>query len=684
MSFTGELEFVYEDVFSLKKQRHRACDMCRRMKRRCDGKISCDHCVKYDVVCTYAEPAPRLRARAPQSNRDKKLLFDPKDQELVKNLKQRLKSAEAALRQIKNGDTGNKSVIDLAINRLTRPSHLHPGDTDFADITDSFRSLSLSAPADQGFQGKSSAAMLVKLAVSVKPCPSDLRKPSQTQSTAPRPWTLKPWESPSVMPQPPLVFPKDHLMASLASAYFSNVNLFLPLLQRPTFLASIQRQFHLRHSGFASVLLLVCTLGSLYLPDDVLTGDRHELARQWYDQVELCGQSLQQQPTLYDLQAYCLAAQYLYLTSNPRFCWSIVGFGLRLAEDIGAHRHKNWTTMLTAEEELEKRAMWMLLMFDTQLSCALGRPRTVNQRDMDIVFPEERDDDEYWEACDPERQPVGRPSKISYFVTALSLSRIVQFTMSTLYGTAMEQRAIGVFDHKPVTAELDAALNKWFTQIPEHLAWDPDDPDAPLPDHAASLACFYHFTRILIHRHKLSSVPIAPLDPPTRTICMRAARACIRIADAHRRARPEHPLMFSQGPMFTAGVMLTLNLVDNGEDAALDLALLQTAIDVLESQKQRWPSSGFFVTILERLLSTVTPPDAPPPADYAPVVAEEPAGSAGGAISQIPVPLVPSPSRTGQAPQSSDSRGPGIIPPTFVGDEEILPGRFHRFAYLSI
>jgi hypothetical protein len=32
----------------------------------------------------------------------------------------------------------------------------------------------------------------------------------------------------------------------------------------------------------------------------------------------------------------------------------------------------------------------------------------------------------------------------------------------------MEQRAIGVFDYKPVTAELDAALNKWFTQIPEH------------------------------------------------------------------------------------------------------------------------------------------------------------------------------------------------------------------------
>jgi hypothetical protein len=34
MSFTGELEFVYEDVFSLKKKRHRACDMCRRMKRK--------------------------------------------------------------------------------------------------------------------------------------------------------------------------------------------------------------------------------------------------------------------------------------------------------------------------------------------------------------------------------------------------------------------------------------------------------------------------------------------------------------------------------------------------------------------------------------------------------------------------------------------------------------------------
>ncbi|KAF7355872.1 Zn(2)-C6 fungal-type domain-containing protein [Mycena venus] len=721
MSFSGELEFVYEDVFSLKKQRHRACDMCRRMKRNAytvqifflflkahagDGKMLCSHCVKYGTACTYVQPT-EPRSRPPKRSRDEELTLSPKDADYVETLKQRLKAAEAALQ---NCQTGKSSLVHRALQRLAKPFPApHPEDDAFDDIADSFRTLSLdNAPADQGFQGKSSAAMLVKVAVSVRPNPASMepicRGPKHTTA---RPWTAKPWQNPSVTPHHDLIFPDDYLMESLISHYFAHVNLFLPVLHRPLFLESTQQKLHLNHYGFASILLLVCALGSLYLTD-ASAEDRQHLAWQWYDQVELCGHSLRQQPTLYDLQAYCLAAQFLHCTSNPRACWSIVGFGLRLSEDIGAHRHKSRTTTITAAQELEKRAMWILLMLDTHLSGALGRARSVNQRDMDIVLPCDCND-EYWEPWGPGRQPEDRPSTISFFISALKLTRLMQFTLSTLYCNRTDGRVMGLTDLKAVTTELDSALSRWFTQVPDHLVWDPETPEVPLSDHAASLACFYHYTRILIHRSPLSALPVVPLDAPARDICAKAARACIRVADTHRHRSPTTPLMFSQSPVFTAGMILVLNMIGNGNtserysDTAQDLAFVRMAIEVLESQRQRWPSSGFFVTVLERLISSDYATGNPLNTRYCllPPQAGEDISSLeyGGAIQQqfsanpnLPPPLMQQPpsgsGNAGQTPIGLFSRTPGLelFPPTFVGDEQIIPGRFHehRFVYSSI
>jgi hypothetical protein len=103
-----------------------------------------------------------------------------------------------------------------------------------------------------------------------------------------------------------LTFPQEHLLSSLISLYFVNVNIFIPVLHRPSFEDALARRIHLRQDDFASTLLLVCALGSLYLPEHgVSDGDRSKLAWSWYDQVELCGHSLRRQPTTYDLQAYC-------------------------------------------------------------------------------------------------------------------------------------------------------------------------------------------------------------------------------------------------------------------------------------------------------------------------------------------------------------------------------------------
>jgi Fungal specific transcription factor domain len=49
---------------------------------------------------------------------------------------------------------------------------------------------------------------------------------------------------------------------------------------------------------------------------------------------------------------------FLQGSSAPQACWTMVGIGLRLAQEVGAHRRKVYSHKLTVEEELWKRAFW--------------------------------------------------------------------------------------------------------------------------------------------------------------------------------------------------------------------------------------------------------------------------------------------------------------------------------------
>jgi hypothetical protein len=102
------------------------------------------------------------------------------------------------------------------------------------------------------------------------------------------------------------------MMDSLVSLYFLKVNGFIPLLHRPTFKDGVNQRLHIHDPRFATVVLLVCALGSLHLAEPAISKqDREELAWKCYNQVELCGHSLRQQPTLYDIQDYCVRFQFV-------------------------------------------------------------------------------------------------------------------------------------------------------------------------------------------------------------------------------------------------------------------------------------------------------------------------------------------------------------------------------------
>ncbi|KAJ6564659.1 fungal-specific transcription factor domain-containing protein [Mycena capillaripes] len=601
---------------------HRPCDMCRRKKRRCDGGEPCGHCVKHGFNCTY----------------QMKAIIALKRLSYVNILETRLKTVEALLRESNIVQTAGSphssdgamqdtqgpgvQIVTQVIRRLTSPFPVpHSDDFSFHNLAESLESLSIDNPGSRGFQGKSSQAMLVKAAVDLK---SQTASSPAVRTVVPppsKPWAIKPWEH--ITPPRDFNFPSDDLMISLISLYFDNVNTFFPVLHRPTFETAFARNTHWSDNGFGGTLLLVCALGARYSDDPRvhLPGLPFGTAGwKWFDQVKL---SLCGQPTLYDLQSYCLSVQFLDRTSGPRAAWTLVGFGIRLAQDVGAHRQKLRTRTITPEEELEKRVYWSMVVFDTQLSTALGRSIAIQAHDFDLDLPL-RCDDEYWVASPLNaafHQPRNKPSLIDYLNCQLNLNRIISFILKILYSTNRMKGLIGMNDEgweEKVVMEFDSALNTWLDSVPAHLRWDPARKPDVFFDQSAALYCNYYLTQILIHRPFIpamrSSTDLKSF--PSLTICNNAARACSHVAEIQHQRRPNNPLPFGQTAVFTAGIVLLLNIWGGNRGGRVqdaDLSDVHRCMGVLRGYNERWPSTDPLLDTLEQLVKVDHVPHVPTP-----------------------------------------------------------------------
>ncbi|KAJ7264499.1 fungal-specific transcription factor domain-containing protein [Mycena haematopus] len=594
----------------MRKKGHRPCDVCRRKKRRCDGAEPCGRCVKHEDNCTYQQKAmPRLASSS-----------------YVHSLEARLKTVEGLLRESNIVSSDEPSLdcaqqnlqgvelITKAIRGLNKPFPApYSDDLSFLDVSESLGSLSLDNPSNHGFQGKSSHAMLVKTAVDLRSQAAPAATPRPAIATPAKPWTMKPWED--IPPVQDYTFPPNDLMLRLISLYFSNVNIFFPVLHRPTFETAFVSHKHLADSGFARTLLLVCALGARYSDDPrVHIPDTHfgTAGWVWFDQVKL---TVYGQPTLYDLQCYCLAVQFLDRTSGSRAAWTIVGIGIRLAQDIGAHRMKLRRQPISPEEELEKRAYWTLVVFDAQLSAALGRSIAIQAHDFDLDLPSPVDD-EYWEASSRNAafcQPPNKPALVEFLNCQLNLNRILSFTLKVFYSTNRSRLIIGVSDDswEQLVMEFDSALNTWRDSVPVHLRWNPGRQNEDcFFDQSAALWCNYYLTQILVHRPFIHTTPSsATLKQgfPSLTICNTAARACSHVAEIHHQRRPNNPLVFGHTAVFTAGIVLLLNIwgghrTGNVPSQDSDFSDVHRCMRVLRAYNERWPAAGPLLDTLEQLL----------------------------------------------------------------------------------
>ncbi|KAJ7042345.1 fungal-specific transcription factor domain-containing protein [Mycena alexandri] len=551
-------------------------------------------------------------------------------------------------------------ILRAALQNLNEPTPPPYGDDlVHVDIAANFKKLKVDTHPERRFIGKSSGAALIKAAIDLR---EDVKREEREEalsltngrtrimsnghahtpegsgdysqdgglgreeeelawtSRRMRFWTFRPWENTAPRTHS-FQFPPAALMAELVGLYFTHQNIYVPLLHRPTFERCIAEGLHVRDNGFGATVLLVCAVGSRWStnPQVIPTvgkgrhGETGALSCgwEWFDQVPLVGNQMFGQATLYDLQYYCLAVQFLMDGSAPQACWTLIGVGLRLAQDIGAHRRSARVEVPSVEGELFKRAFWALVYMDRVVSCGMGRPCAMQYDDFDLELPIDCND-EYWEHPEhPFQQPPGVPSPILYFNAILRLNNLLAACLKLLYSLSKVRVVFSMDDawEENIVAELDSALNRWRDQVPEHLRWDPERIDPLFFDQSVALHCAYNWLQILIHRPFIPMVrKSAPTALPSLAICTSAARACANMLDIQRRRKGKVAVIVNLPAAFMSGIILLLNVWSGKRtglvpDPSREIVNVHKCMEAARLCEDRWQGAGLVWDILAELAS---------------------------------------------------------------------------------
>lgn len=195
-------------------------------------------------------------------------------------------------------------------------------------------------------------------------------------------WTSPTWQSVPRPLLPPLIFPSSDLLDDLVTLYLDMTNVSMSLIHGPTFRRNIAQGLHFESRQFGSVVLAVCALSARSSTDHRISND-HSAGWEWYCQLRPFDPTSHSYPaTIWDLQLFPLMLLYIYGQSvvdvpQPQ-CWLYAGTGIRLAQDMGAHRMKRGTGSWSLHDELLNRAWWALITVDVFVSSMFGRVRCTN------------------------------------------------------------------------------------------------------------------------------------------------------------------------------------------------------------------------------------------------------------------------------------------------------------------
>lgn len=571
----------------------RACDMCRKKKIKCDGKLpACTHCQNYKTECIFTQVEKK---RQP-----------PKGAKYIEGLENRLARMESLIRLsgiLPEDDDGRTDLGTLekrladktATNQLSEtPDHLRGLDAQSSTSRQNGINSHRSTPNQPGLPSPASgiaspeppktagsenedehlAEMMCSLVtnncgetryigsssgfsifspkgiqwVNEKTGDTSFQEMISTAAVDDNKWIH--WKpdvfrdifSRRVFKQLP---PKPEAL-SLLKDYFENFNCMFPLFHEPTFMHLVDKHYSrdpYEGSGWwASLNVALAIAHRLRVMSNLVPQEEDQKAWGYLKNALAVQTELTMRNTdLLSVQALLGMALFLQGTPNPQPSFFFVAAAIRLSHSIGLHKRGSGFNLNPSEIEQRKRVFWIAYMLDRDICLRSGRPPIQDDDDMNVDLPSEDPPDNIGNI--PLADGKG---KVNLFRLLCTFACIESKVYKQLYSVKASKQSDGELLN--TIGELDRELEAWKDGIP--IDFRPEHEikasHTPLILHVVVLHFAYYNCLTTIHRmsvhhgywtSRLSNFAIQglnarPLNPrvfSSAALCVQAARASIHL-----------------------------------------------------------------------------------------------------------------------------------------------------------
>ncbi|KAH8596956.1 fungal-specific transcription factor domain-containing protein [Bisporella sp. PMI_857] len=558
-SIFGDGTLLDESNEAKRRRIARACDMCRKKKIKCDGKMpACTHCINYKTECVFTQVEKK---RNP-----------PKGAKYIEGLENRLGRMESLLRlsgllsEDDNGRTDlgtlEKRLAEKAQSRRASavpgsdpasPSHSHtqshntPNDAasgstprsalaspephphpqpsqtkagetrastaepekpaeEVEQLSDMMCSLVTNNCGETRYIGSSSGFSIFSPKgiqwVNQKTGDSSFQEMISASSVDDNKWMY--WK--------PEVFgdifkrrifrqlPPKAEAVSLLKDFFENFNCMFPLFHQPTFMHLVERQYSrdpYEGSGWwASLNVALAIAHRLRVMSNLVPQEEDEKAWGYLKNALAVFTELTLRNTdLLSVQAILGMALFLQGTPNPQPSFFMVAAAIRASHSIGLHKRGSGFNLNPVEIEQRKRVFWIGYMLDKDICLRSGRPPVQDDDDMNVELPSE----------DPEDNIGNIPladgkGKVNLFRLMCEFATIESKVYKQLYSVKASKQSDGELLN--TIGELDHQLEEWKDSIPVDFRPEHEikASHTPLILHVVVLHFAYYNCLTTIHR----------------------------------------------------------------------------------------------------------------------------------------------------------------------------------------
>ncbi|GAM84826.1 hypothetical protein ANO11243_028270 [Dothideomycetidae sp. 11243] len=567
----------------------RACDMCRKKKIKCDGKMpKCSHCENYKTECIFTQVEKK---RQP-----------PKGAKYIEGLENRLGRMESLLRMsgLLAEDDGGKTDLGTLEKRLadkvaargasvTSPTeassppnqkqrshgsasaggtpqiaaisspqsadHASPGSTshtqgqskeDVEALADQMCSLVTNTQGESRYFGSSSGFSIFSPKgiewIKEKTGESNIQEMLQNAAANDQQWySWKPevfgdiFARRTFQPLPP-----KEVTLSLLEDYFDNFNVMFPLFHRPTFMHLVEKHYSLepyQGSGWWACLNISLAIAHrMRVMSNVVPQDEDQLAWMYLKNAMAVQSELTlRNNDLLSVQALLGMTLFMQGTPNPQPSFAYLAAAIRLSHSIGLHKRGSDFNLNAVENEQRKRVFWIAYMLDKDMCLRSGRPPCQDDDDMNVELPSEDPPDNIGNV------PASTESgKYNLFRLMAEFALIQSKVYKQLYCVKASRQTDGELLN--TIGQLDHELETWKDSIP--IEYRPEHEinaqHAPLVLHVVCLHFGYYNCLTTIHRmsvhhgywtSRLSDFAIAGLNArPLNPRVFMSAALCVNAA----------------------------------------------------------------------------------------------------------------------------------------------------------